>query len=156
MRARHYFSPKMPDPEIPALAGRRTAAAFRHVVGTAMRRAAKGLLALASHAIGSDTIRPFAAEDSKSTQCAGQWIGPRQPLVLPMTSRLVIACDAGIVWITQGDGNDYVLKAREESVFQPADKVIITAMGGRAFVRHGQQALPLLQVPERSVFSKYI
>ena len=139
MRPRPYFSPKMPDPEIPALAG-------SHAVGAAMRRAAKGLFALVSPAGRAGAARPLAAEDGKSAQCAGQWIKPRQPLVLPMTSRLVIACDAGAVWITQGDNNDYVLKTGEEAVFQPAGKVVITAIKGSALVRHSQQAL---QAPDK-------
>lgn len=149
MNPRHYLSPKMTDSVMPALAGQRSTAAFPHAMGAALRRAAKGLLALVPHVVHARIARPLAAEDSKSSQCSGQWIEPRQPLVLPMSSRLVIACDAGTLWITLGDNDDYVLKAGEEAVFQPADKVVVTAIKGSALVRHGQ---PALRVPDKRAF----
>ncbi|HJV76229.1 MAG TPA: DUF2917 domain-containing protein [Noviherbaspirillum sp.] len=149
MNPRHSLSPQVPDPVMPAMAGQRSTAAFPHAMGAALRRAVKGLLALVPPVVHARTARPLAAEDSKSAQCSGQWIEPRQPLVLPMSSRLVIACDAGTVWITQGDNDDYVLKAREEAVFQPAGKVVVTAIKGSALVRHGQ---PTLRVPDKRAF----
>lgn len=143
----HYLSPKIPDPGLPTLTGRRIAAAFPYAMGAALQRAVKGMLALVPQVVRSGTARPLAAEDRNSVQCAGQWIEPRQPLVMPMTSRLVIACDAGSVWITQGDSNDYVLQAGEELVVQPVGTVIITAMKDAAFVRYGRQPL---RVPDKS------
>jgi len=79
----------------------------------------------------------FASGHGQNTeQYTSQWIWPRKPLVLPMASRLVIACDAGTVWVTHGDGNDYVLKAGEKSALHPTDNVVVTAMAGTAVVRH--------------------
>jgi hypothetical protein len=55
--------------------------------------------------------------------------------MLPAWTRLTIACDAGTVWITQGDGRDYVLRAGQSLTLAPRDKVIVLAMFGSAVVR---------------------
>lgn len=137
MRPHQSISQKIPHSGILA------PTAFPHAIGAAISRAAKGLLALASRAIRSAPAQShilgeaglLAPEHGKNAQYAGQWIWPRKPLVLPLASRLLISCNAGTVWITQGDGNDYVLKAGGTLALHPTDNVVITAMAGTAFVR---------------------
>jgi hypothetical protein len=63
------------------------------------------------------------------------WIRPQAPIVLPASVQQTIACDAGTVWITQGDSQDYVLTAGQRLTLHPTDKVIITAMFVPALVR---------------------
>jgi hypothetical protein len=60
---------------------------------------------------------------------------PPTPLVLARSSRATLVCDKGTLWITQGDGNDYILKAGQRLVLAPRDKVIVKAMHGPAWVR---------------------
>ena len=60
---------------------------------------------------------------------------PATPLVLARSSHATLVCDKGTLWITQGDGNDYILKAGQRLVLAPRDKVIVKAMHGPAWVR---------------------
>lgn len=69
-------------------------------------------------------------------------IAPRQPLVLPARDGQTIFCDSGTVWVTQGDGEDYVLTAGEKLILAPADKVIVSAMAKVARIRYGSQRSP--------------
>jgi hypothetical protein len=63
-------------------------------------------------------------------------ISPRAPFVLPASGHQTIGCDAGTVWITCGDGEDYVLTAGQRLALAPADEVIvISAMFAPALVR---------------------
>jgi hypothetical protein len=65
------------------------------------------------------------------------------PIVLPTSAQQTIACDAGTVWITQGDGEDYVLTAGQSLTLAPRDKVIILALFAPAVVRR------IVRVPVR-------
>lgn len=71
-----------------------------------------------------------------------RWIQPKMPLVLPKLQRQTIHCITGSVWLTQGDGNDYLLKAGEALTLHPVDTVLITAMAGPALIRNTPQHLP--------------
>ncbi|MDB5931369.1 MAG: hypothetical protein JWR60_3076 [Polaromonas sp.] len=62
-------------------------------------------------------------------------LGPSEPLVLPNWAPMTIACEAGTVWITQGDGSDYVLRAGQRLALAPRETVIVMAMLGSAVVR---------------------
>lgn len=66
---------------------------------------------------------------------AATWIWPGAPMVLPASVRQTIQCEAGTVWITQGDGEDYILIAGQHLVLQPRDQVIVTAMFAPSVVR---------------------
>jgi hypothetical protein len=64
------------------------------------------------------------------------WIPARTTVMLPEAAQQVVACDAGTIWITQGDGNDYVLTAGQRLALHPRDKVIVSAMAKPARVRY--------------------
>jgi AhpD family alkylhydroperoxidase len=84
---------------------------------------------------------------------SAHWIWPKAPLVLSKAEPQTIACDIGTVWITQGDSNDYVLKAGEKLALRPVDAVIVTAMSGPALVRRipPQESQPLVQRKEHDM-----
>lgn len=63
------------------------------------------------------------------------WLPTRTPVALPDGKHQTVVCEAGTVWITQGDGDDYVLNAGQSLALQPKDKVIVTAMFAPALVR---------------------
>ena len=84
------------------------------------------------------TSRPVSAQElgANAVQAEGVTvICPRVPIVLPASAQQTIACDAGTVWITQGDSEDYVLTAGQSLTLAPRDKVIILAMFAPAVVR---------------------
>jgi hypothetical protein len=63
------------------------------------------------------------------------WIRPGAPVVLPASVRQTIACEAGTVWITQGDSEDYVLTAGQRLALAPRDEVVVSAMFAPAVIR---------------------
>lgn len=62
-------------------------------------------------------------------------ISPHASLLLASSSRATLVCDKGTLWITQGDGNDYLLTAGQSLALAPRDKVIVKAIHGAAWVR---------------------
>jgi len=56
-------------------------------------------------------------------------------MVLPASVRQTIRCEVGTVWITQGDGEDYILIAGQHLALQPRDEVIVAAMFAPSVVR---------------------
>lgn len=62
-------------------------------------------------------------------------LSERVPMVLPALAHQTIMCDAGTVWITQGDSKDYVLNAGQSLALAPRDQVIVLAMFAPAVVR---------------------
>lgn len=62
-------------------------------------------------------------------------LAPRSPIVLADPEYQAIACDDGMVWITQGDGSDYVLTAGQSLALRPRDDVVIMAMNAPAIIR---------------------
>ncbi|MDB5868089.1 MAG: hypothetical protein JWP96_421 [Polaromonas sp.] len=92
------------------------------------------------------TSRPVSAQQlgANAVQVKGVTvIYPSMPIVLPTSAQQTIACDAGTVWITQGDGEDYVLTAGQSLTLAPRDKVIILALFAPAVVRR------IVRVPVR-------
>jgi len=82
--------------------------------------------------------RPAAAQESGVQALpagSATWIRPSAPIVLPASVRHTIACDAGTLWITQGDGEDYILTAGQCLALTPKDEVIVSAMAVPAAVR---------------------
>lgn len=98
--------------------------------------------------IGGFTVASRIADSVQST--SARWVWPKKPLVLGSSRQGTVSCDIGTVWITQGDGRDYVLMAGEQVTLHPADDVIIAAMVSPALVRHVSHHLPqsLLQEQE--------
>lgn len=43
-----------------------------------------------------------------------------------------VFCESGSLWITQGDGKDYILNAGESLTLAPKDSVVIAVMAGPA------------------------
>jgi hypothetical protein len=62
-------------------------------------------------------------------------INPHAPLLLAKSSCATLVCDEGTLWITQGDGHDYLLTPGQSLALAPRDKVIVKAMHGAAQVR---------------------
>ncbi|HJU71498.1 MAG TPA: DUF2917 domain-containing protein [Paucimonas sp.] len=62
-------------------------------------------------------------------------LAPRSPIVLADPEYQTIVCDDGMVWITQGDGSDYVLTAGQSLALRPRDDVVIMAMNAPAIIR---------------------
>ena len=79
--------------------------------------------------------RKLPAPAALHTDEAATWIWPGAPMVLPASAWQTIACDAGTLWLTQGDGEDYVLTAGQRLTLAPRDEVVITAMRVPAIVR---------------------
>lgn len=124
---------KMPMPANAALiahrAGKSQSMAFRTAVSRVLR-------AIASCVAQIPRRTMLRKRGDAETSDAGQWIRPRVPIVLPPSDLHMVVCDAGTIWITQGDTNDYVLNAGQSLALRPAGKVIVTAMSGPALVRH--------------------
>lgn len=93
--------------------------------GTRMHRMARVFAALAARRGGRQ----------EQERDAERWLSPREPLVLAPSDRRTITCEAGTVWITQGDTADYVLEAGQSLALRPAGEVVVTAMKRPARIR---------------------
>lgn len=127
-----------------------------------VRIALRALTGLAKRMIRHTTVTRFlslhaggagSANGRVQQNLSGQWIWPKAPLVLTTLEQQTIACDIGTVWITQGDSNDYVLKAGEKLALRPRDDVLVTAMSGPALVRRiqSQESQALVQRKEHGM-----
>jgi hypothetical protein len=53
-----------------------------------------------------------------------------------------VFCETGSLWITQGDGQDYVLSAGESLALAPRDTVVIAVMAEPTVARRLRPAIP--------------
>ena len=99
----------------------------------------------AKYLLGRLRSGPAAIPPDDGTGADGSWIAPRRPLILSGHGRQTISCDSGVVWITQGDGEDYVLMAGEKLTLAARDTVIVSAMANPALIRRSHAAGKRLQ-----------
>lgn len=62
-------------------------------------------------------------------------LAPRHAAALPAMAHATVVCDDGVVWLTQGDGEDYVLTRGERIVLHPRDVVVAMALAVPARLR---------------------
>jgi|GEM_PF-5901133 len=94
---------------------------------------ASALLAALARQIASDRA---AGGEAAVPQISARRLAPREAVVLQASAGQEIACDAGTLWITQGDGRDIVLAEGDRVVLRPTDTVVVCAMSGPAAFRH--------------------
>lgn len=128
--------------EIAARVRRERSLAVRAAIVSAIRacgRVAAKAASLATSLWALTRASPPAAAQEPGARALpvepATWICPGAPIVLPASVQQTIACDAGTVWITQGDCEDYVLTAGQCLALTPADEVIVSAMAAPAVVR---------------------
>lgn len=143
----HYDYPfgKMREnalPRFPAAAHRRSSRKLRRRLQAVGRRLAE----LAARLRGAGFLPPpwsSPIQLESQLQSAVQalrdepalWLSAGAVTLLPAGEHQVVGCDAGMVWITQGDGRDLVLSAGQQIELHPEEQIVITAMFAPALVR---------------------
>jgi AhpD family alkylhydroperoxidase len=149
----NYLSEQVAIPEDSVAIANRARAARSRAIGTAAGGGAKSLQVFMSPLIrrltGFSASKPTVSGLNGSKQNSARWIWPKKPLVLGDLQQQTVYCDVGTIWITQGDSNDYVLKAGEKLILHPRDEVIINAMAGPALIRLTLQPHPQPLLPEK-------
>ena len=124
-RAAHERSPCAGAPATRAFPASGQVAALSMWLARSVRAFARASRPVSAQALGANALQAKGATV----------IAPHVPIVLPASAQQTIACDAGTVWITQGDSDDYVLTAGQSLTLAPRDKVVIVALFTPAVVR---------------------